>query len=135
MSDHEYEVEHIQRNRLEIPGGEGGKKKKYCGLTVNRYLKDYILFFLENDFQHGSNGLARLCIGMDIHQGKVLTLRLRITTNSTSTFIYVLEASKVSYAYSLDPDEMPSKSTSHLDPSCLTHRHVTIFSPTLRDIE
>jgi len=39
----------------------------------------------------------------------------------------------VTYANSLDPDEMASNSPSHPDPSCLTHK--TTFSPTFSDIE
>ena len=40
---------------------------------------------------------------------------------------------KMLYANSLDPDETPSNSASHLDPSCFTHRqHFTKFWTTLK---
>ena len=53
----------------------------------------------------------------------VSDFRARLTLSLLITTI-------VPYAKSLDPDEMPSNSASHLNPSCLT---LKTFSPTLRN--
>ena len=50
-----------------------------------------------------------------------------VTLNPPSTTI-------VPYANSLDPDETPSNSASHLDPSCLNDTQTT-FSQNLSDNE
>ena len=47
------------------------------------------------------------------------------TDNQTDTIVLTLSppfTTKVPFANSFDPDEMPSNSASHLDPSCLTLR-------------
>ena len=58
--------------------------------------------------------------------GKGLNLNIQDLSKQMLT-LSPQSATKVPYANSLDPDEMPSNLASHLDPSCLTLKQ--LFHP------